>query len=223
MADQVDVLEQAARLTRVLSRALQPDIREQLVEEMLRVADPKLGLLEFADWFRNKYMTWLPNVPICTACGTVMTESVHILKYEVAFTPNPKSWIGHDIVEGPETFCQKVERYVCPKCHEVRYAGRENDVLVLMRIRTGRCGEIAIFFTSVLLALGYKARLMFTQGDDHLFTEVYNAGEWLPIDIAAPDVRRLINDRGLYRRWGWKLVDLYAIEPGKLPVLVDTY
>ena len=48
-------------------------------------------------------------------------------------------------------------------------------------------------------------------------------GQWVPVDIAAKDVRRLINDRYLFEKWGWKLVDLYAIEPGQVPVLVETY
>src|SRR5207249_11161911 len=63
MPDEIDAREQVARLQRIISRALEPGIREQLVEEMLKHCDPKHGLLEFADWFRNKYMTWLPNVP----------------------------------------------------------------------------------------------------------------------------------------------------------------
>src|SRR5439155_10880347 len=115
MPDEIDAREQVARLQRIISRALEPGIREQLVEEMLKHCDPKHGLLEFADWFRNKYMTWLPNVPICDKCGTVMSISVYRLAYERAFTPNPNSWIKYDLVEGPDTLCQKVERSVCGK------------------------------------------------------------------------------------------------------------
>ena len=64
---------------------------------------------------------------------------------------------------------------------------------------------------------------MFTPGDDHLWTEIHVRGQWVPVDVAAKDVRRLINDRYLFEKWGWKLVDLYVIEPGQVPVLVETY
>ena len=119
--------------------------------------------------------------------------------------------------------CERVERYVCPKCHAIEFAGRENDVLVLIRTRTGRCGELAILFTSFCLALGWQARLMFTKLDDHLWVEVYANGAWLPLDASAPDVERLVKDPYLFERWGWHLDQVYAVEPGRLPELVDTY
>ena len=43
-------------------------------------------------------------------------------------------------------------------------------------------------------------------------------------DVSAEDVSRLINDRFLFEKWGWKLADLYAVAPGQLPILVgETY
>jgi hypothetical protein len=223
-----EVLTRAFRLLKIVSRALEPEVRQQIINEVQKHILAPVGMpgdpLQIADWLRNTFMNWLPNVPICE-CGVVMHASTYSLVpgSEQAFVTDVSSWTGYKSIPGPETFCAKVERAVCPRCHRVRLASRENDVLVLLRTRTGRCGEIAILYTSILIALGYRARLLFTLGDDHLWTEVRIGSEWVPVDVADKDTQRLIKDRFLFVKWGWKLADLYAIEPGQMPVLIDVY
>lgn len=208
------------RLVKILARALEPGIRLALCEELARQnvigADP----VALAKWFRGEYVRWLPNVPICIVCNAPMKLTLYLFKEAYEFTSNPKSWTGYDWRTSNEHLCGRVERYVCMQCHAVEFSGRENDVLVLMRKRQGRCGELAILFTSFCIALGWRARLLFTRGDDHLWTEVEVAGKWLPLDVSAEDTERLIKDRYLFHKWGWELVDLFALEPGKLPISV---
>ena len=210
---------EAFRLLKIISRSFEPDVRAQIVAEVRRHTDSDDPVF-LANWLRHTFMTWLPNVPTCE-CGSVMIQSSYVLVpgSEQAMVADPSIWTGYRPTPGPDTLCRRIERSVCPECHSVRVASRENDPLVILRTRTGRCGEFAILFTSIMLALGHHSRLMFTRGDDHLWNETYVNGAWRPIDVSAPDVGRLIVDRYLFQKWGWKLKDLYAIEPGKLPVL----
>lgn len=215
---------EAFRLLKVLSRVLESEVRRQIIAEVQRhvATDDPIFL---ASWLRNTYMAWLPNVPLCHTCGAVMEAG----RYELIpgsatrFEPDASHWTGYSSRPGRDPLCRKVERYACLSCHRVRTVSRSNDVLEILVSRTGRCGEFAIAYTSILLALGYHARLMFTLLNDHLWTEVRIGSKWVPVDVAAEDVQRLIKDRFLFERWGWKLGDLYAIEPGKMPLLDYSY
>ena len=215
---------EAFRLLRVISLALAPEVRSQIVAEVRGHTDSDDPVF-LANWLRHTFMKWLPNVPVCE-CGTVMTQSSFTLApgSEQAMVADPSTWTGYRPTPGPDTLCRRIERSVCPECHRVRVASRENDPLVILRTRTGRCGEFAILFTSIMLAFGHHSRLLLTVRDDHVWTEVRVRGKWVPVDVSAEDVSRLIGDRYLFERWGWRLADLYAITPGQLPILVgETY
>ena len=208
----------------ILDRALDPPIREALLEELVRNLLVPPEPVSFAKWFRSHYVTWLPNVPICKLCKVPMKFTLFVFKEAYTFEPDAKNWTGYQQIESNDSFCDRVERYVCGRCHTVEFSGRENDVLVLIRKRQGRCGELAILFTSFCIALGWHARLLFTKDDDHLWTEVEVAGKWIPLDPSAEDTERLIKDRFLFQKWGWKFKDVFALEPGKLPMNVgETY
>ena len=213
---------EAFRLLKVVSRALEPEVRSEIVAEVRLHTDSDDPIF-VANWLRHTFMQWLPNVPIC-GCGMVMSTSVYRFERETAWVADPSTWTKYRPSPGPETFCGKIERYTCPSCHAVRVVSRENDPLAILRTRVGRCGEFAIMYTCILLALGHQARLLLTLKSDHVWAEVRVRGKWVPVDVSAEDVSRLITDRYLFQKWGWKLVDLYAIAPGQLPVLVgETY
>jgi hypothetical protein len=210
------------RLQGILTRSLEPEVRAQILSEVHYLRFDEDSPISVAHSVRA-LMTWLPNVPVCKACGAVMSTSVYRFERETSWVADPSTWTGFRPSPGPGTFCYKVERYACARCHAVRMVSRESDPLAILRTRTGRCGEYAILYTSVLLALGHQARLLVTEQSDHVWTEVRIAGTWVPVDASAEDPERLIKDRLLFHKWGWKLDDLTAIEPGKVPMLVGGY
>jgi len=216
---------EAFRLLKVVSRALEPEVRSEIVAEVRLHTDSDDPIF-LANWLRHTFMKWLPNVPVCE-CGSAMDTSVYRLDRgigEIRWVEDSSTWTKFRPSQGPDTFCGKIERYACPACHRVRVVSRENDPLVLLRTRVGRCGEFAILYTCIMLALGHQVRILLAVDDDHVWTEVRVRGAWVPVDVSAEDVSRLIDDRYLFAKWGWKLSDLYAITPGQLPILVgETY
>jgi len=223
-------------LNKIVSRALRPDVRQALLDELhgyhnpsdLEDSDQLSVAIMLAKWMRREYMTWLPEVIKHFGCEQPMELGVYTKSKAVTFKPNSKSWTGYDAVEADQdSLCNRMERWVCVQCSEVKYVGRENDVMILMRTRSGRCGETAILYTSFLLALGMHTRFVaaILDGSDHVWTELRVRNVWVPIDVSAlNDPERLIKDRLLFSKWGWKLQRVYALEPGKMPVEIgETY
>ena len=219
-------------LNKVMHRALQPDIQRALLDEVQRhvhfneTDDMLTKALFLARWLRSTYLTWLPEVPICKNCGQPMEAGLYKKDKAsiVMFKPNPKDWRGYDEVPA-DNMCDKVERSACNACGIVELHSRERDVLLIMKLRAGRCGEFNNLFVSFCLALGWKVRSIaaILDGDDHVWSELYQGGKWIPIDVSAEDPERLIKDQFLFQKWNWKLEHVYALEAGKLPVLIDTY
>lgn len=198
----------------------------ELRVEALRGPDLADGLFKFAEWFKTDYMTWLPEVPQCVRCLVPMELTVYGFDSGYRFVPDASQWTGYKRVSmsGMMT-CRKIERYVCLKCHDVRITSRENDPLILIKTREGRCGEHAILFAAFCLALDMRARLVVFKDDDHVTTEVLSAENlWVPVDPSVRDTDRIAHDPGLFKRRGWKLTNVIAYEPYQDPVDVsETY
>ncbi len=183
------------------------------------------GIFAFARWFKT-YMKWLPEVPRCGRCdGTPMEMTVYGFQSSHQFAPDPSHWTGFRQMSLSRTItCRKIERYVCPRCHALRIVSRESNPIMIVQTREGRCGEHAILFTAFCNALGMQARLVVFKDDDHVITEVFTDGRWLPVDPSVENADRIELDRDLFKRWGWKLTNVVAYEPYQDPVDVsETY
>ncbi len=201
----------------------------KLLEELERHIPFEQDVFAFAKWFKRYYMTWLPEVPRCGQCDSLPMElTVYGFDSAYQFTPDPSHWTGFKRMPTSRAItCRKVERYVCLKCHDVRVATRENNPLILIKTREGRCGEHAILFTAFCLALGMRARLVVAKDADHVWTEILMSqfsDRWTPVDPSVEETDRIEQDPNLFKRWGWKLTNIVAYEPYQDPVDVsDVY
>src|SRR2546425_8625924 len=94
---------EAFRLLKVVSRALEPETRRVIAETVhnhVQSDDPVF----LANWLRNTFMTWLPNVPVCE-CGSVMSTSIYQLVNEITWEPDSSTWTGFRPSSGPDTLC----------------------------------------------------------------------------------------------------------------------
>lgn len=205
-----------------VEQALKPEVRAELIA--VQPAMDRSNVLEaalyLAKWFKSK-MTWLPEVPTCKTCKVTMQMSIYKFDTMFQFAPDSTHWTGHKRTPtNAESTCFKIERYLCLKCRHVEVVSRENDVRVLLKTWRGRCGETAILFVALCLAAGWRSRLVLFEDDDHVIVEVFDNGQWNPIDPSVVDSDRLLKNIYLYQSWGWHLKQVIAFEPGKKPVNV---
>ena len=84
----------------------------------------------------------------------------------------------------------------------------------LLKIRAGDCDDISMLMATLLMALGYPARLITVSanpGDPSQFSHVYVEGQvggaWIPLDAARPDSVFGEAPPMYYRKRAWSLVD----------------
>lgn len=125
--------------------------------------DYKLNLLShLAKWFSEEFFQWF-SAPNCEKCNKI---SVYIRSYV------REDGLTVEIYECPDMGCKFSYSFV-----------RHKDPSILLRTRTGRCGEYADCFLLILLALDYDARLIYDT-TDHVWNEVWieNESRWIHVD-----------------------------------------
>jgi len=93
---------------------------------------------------------------------------------------------------------------------------RTDDILTLLKTRTGRCGEWANLFTCMLHSVGIKANLVL-DFSDHVWTEVARH----PIDSTLADP--LITDPLSREKAGKKLSYIVAFSPNRVEDVTHFY
>lgn len=92
----------------------------------------------------------------------------------------------------------------------------------------GRCGEFALLYTGLLLANGYKVRLVIdcsvktdnrTAGD-HVWNEIYIDEKWIHVD----PTEQKVDEPDLYsKKWNKNVNRVYAIEGDNIVDVTDKY
>ncbi|KAG9395138.1 Transglutaminase-like superfamily [Carpediemonas membranifera] len=126
---------------------------------VLKAAGPDdIALVKaLASWFHREF-TFIKDVP-CEACGHPTCRPSGRDMPGIAE-------ISHDAMT--------VELYTCPTCHRTTRVPRYRDVAYLLtHWRRGRCGEFALAFTTLCLAVGLEARMVFDLAD-HVWVEYYD-------------------------------------------------
>jgi hypothetical protein len=81
----------------------------------------------------------------------------------------------------------------------------------LLKIRAGDCDDISMLLGTLLMAIGYPARLMTVaaNGDDfsHVYVEGQINGEWIPMDPARSDSQFGVAPPAFTRARWWSLTD----------------
>jgi Transglutaminase-like superfamily len=81
----------------------------------------------------------------------------------------------------------------------------------LLQIRAGDCDDISMLLATLLMAVGYPARLMTVaaNGDDfsHVYVEALIDGQWIPIDPARSDSQFGVAPPMYTRARWWSLTD----------------
>uniref|UniRef100_A0A1B0CRQ6 Peptide-N(4)-(N-acetyl-beta-glucosaminyl)asparagine amidase n=1 Tax=Lutzomyia longipalpis TaxID=7200 RepID=A0A1B0CRQ6_LUTLO len=144
-----------------------------------------LLLVDFTEWFRSSFFTWINQLP-CKVC---------------------KQTNGRSSVSVEDGI--RVEELHC--CSTVTRFYRYEDVATLLTTRMGRCGEYANCFTFLCRCLGYDARYVVATFD-HVWTEVYSTTQkrWIHVDPSDSVV-----DAPLMYQHGWKRNVDYVIAHSK--------
>lgn len=94
----------------------------------------------------------------------------------------------------------------------------------LLQIRAGDCDDISMLLGTLLMAVGYPARLMTVaaNGDDfsHVYVEGQINGEWVPMDPARSDSQFGVAPPSFTRARWWSLQDN---SQGDVPGLLGNY
>jgi hypothetical protein len=84
----------------------------------------------------------------------------------------------------------------------------------LLKIRAGDCDDVSMLMATLLMAVGYPARLITVSASDadpqqfsHVYVETQVAGSWIPMDAARPDAMFGAEPPMYYRKRAWSLTD----------------
>lgn len=129
-------------------------------------------LLELMSWFKNEFFSWM-NSPNCPRCQ------------------KPTTAIGTGVpsVEELAKSASRVELFTCSNCfkdnREIARFPRYNHPAVLLKTRTGRCGEWANCFALICRATGFEVRHV-RDWTDHVWLEVFSSSltpnRWVHVD-----------------------------------------
>lgn len=200
LSDSVMQYEDAALQKSALQFMPTESFKENAIEKLRRlqklikskeITEPEpplddLILEELAEWFKNKFFTWINAMP-CRVCKNDKTNAVG-------------TRMENNV---------RVERYLCNlnNCNTVTEFHRYNDIEKLLVTKSGRCGEFANCFTFLCRCLGYDARYVYSTSD-HVWTEVYNHSKrrWIHVDPSEN-----VFDSPLMYEHGWKRTLDYVI------------
>ena len=123
-------------------------------------------------WFKQECFTWIDK-PKCSKCNTHSNMNLY---RETKESPN-KDEIGWTMF--------RVEYFKCYACQNEERFARYDHPLMILKSKTGRCGEWAYAFTCMCMALGHKARLCEAWAE-HAWTEVYidSYKRWVHLDVS---------------------------------------
>ncbi|KAL6945037.1 hypothetical protein ACO0QE_002480 [Hanseniaspora vineae] len=133
------------------------DYEKALVKELLR-------------YFKEDFFTWT-NQPNCAQCGNNTNQ-----QFKGADRPTPEE-------QRDDRLLSVVEVYECTNCQTKTRFPRYNSPYMLLKTKTGRCGEWANMFLFILKSFGITSRYIWNR-EDHVWSEYYNDKEkrWIHLD-----------------------------------------
>ncbi|CAL8096708.1 unnamed protein product [Orchesella dallaii] len=167
-------------------------------------------LLELMDWFKNDFFTWM-NSPPCPRCQQA-TKGIG------SGVPTPAEMASS---------ASRVEIYTCTACfsdnREVARFPRYNDPTVLLKTRTGRCGEWANCFALICRAAEFEVRHVHDH-TDHVWVEVFSnsmvPNRWVHVDPCENSYDNpLLYEVG----WGKKLTYIIAVSVDDIQDVTPRY
>ena len=124
---------------------------------------------ELLHWYKHNFFSWC-NKPKCPLCDS--DKNIQAIG----------TCRSNDFEKKYQSY--NTEVYSCEGCGgiEVRFP-RYNSPIKLLQTKTGRCGEWANLFGSILYACGFKTRFV-SNYEDHVWNEFYNEEEkrWVHVD-----------------------------------------
>ncbi|ODN05849.1 Peptide-N(4)-(N-acetyl-beta-glucosaminyl)asparagine amidase [Orchesella cincta] len=167
-------------------------------------------LLELMDWFKNEFFTWM-NSPSCPRCKQ-STKGIG------SGVPTPTELASS---------ASRVEIYTCTSCfsdnREVARFPRYNDPTVLLKTRTGRCGEWANCFALICRAAGFEVRHVHDH-TDHVWVEVFSSGMMPNRWVHADPCENSYDNPLLYEvGWGKKLTYIIAVSQDDIQDVTPRY
>lgn len=129
-------------------------------------------LLELMAWFKNSFFSWM-DTPPCPTCSRATTAIRG----------------GVPTAEELMKSAGRVEVFTCSHCfkdgRQVARFPRYNHPAVLLKTRTGRCGEWANCFALICRAAGFEVRHV-RDWTDHVWLEVFSCSlkpnRWVHVD-----------------------------------------
>ena len=166
------------------------DYEEILVKELLR-------------YFKDDFFKWV-NQPDCSKCGK-NDGNQRFLRGERA------NWEEKE----NDPRCGNVEVYQCNSCGNVTRFPRYNNPEMLLKTRSGRCGEWAAMFTYILVSFQLRARYVWNK-EDHVWCEYYNQKQkrWIHLDSCE----KAYDEPFIYAK-NWNKKMSYAIAFGNTGII----
>ena len=146
---------------------------------------------ELLSWFKTEFFTWCDK-PKCLHCKE---SKIDFLKND---TPN---------VEEIEGVASRTEVYSCSNCQRNIRFPRYNKISKLCETKTGRCGEWANIFGSILHYFKFSVRFI-DNFEDHVWNEFWSESQkrWIHVDSCENAF-----DTPLIYEQGWKRNLIYVL------------
>uniref|UniRef100_A0A6G1S633 Peptide-N(4)-(N-acetyl-beta-glucosaminyl)asparagine amidase n=1 Tax=Aceria tosichella TaxID=561515 RepID=A0A6G1S633_9ACAR len=150
------------------------------------------------NWFSSDFFKWF-ETPNCERCSTTMSFRMSYINAEK----------------------KQVESWICDRDGFEFTFVRHNEPAILLRTRTGRCGEWAMCFFVILRALDYHARIVHDSAD-HVWTEVWS--ETKKQFIHVDPCENTVDSPLLYETgWGKKLEYCFAMSQYEVQDVTKRY
>jgi len=130
------------------------DLKDEFVKSLLK-------------WFRKIFFKWCDK-PICNNCNTKCSNIIET----VSSNDEEQKWLAF-----------QTELYSCNNCNKTVRFPRYNNPEKLCSTKTGRCGEWANLFGSILRCFNYETRFV-DNFEDHVWNEYYSQSlkRWIHVD-----------------------------------------
>jgi hypothetical protein len=152
----------------------------------------------------------MPKQLVCNNCNTNKDNSDGIQFMQVKMLPSDSQLV------------RKIETHTCNKCGETQLFPRYNDVLEIVKARTGRCSEWSILFGAILNSVSMEARIVHDYLD-HCWNEVRLDGKWIHADSTLDYPSSLDHPHFYEQNWKKNYLYVLAFTSDKLEDVTQKY
>jgi peptide-N4-(N-acetyl-beta-glucosaminyl)asparagine amidase len=195
---------------------------------VLQTTKDDWNIVPLLRWFKNDFMKWTPNDPVCEMCINRSYGHSNVIEgssndRSAAVPPIMKV---KKIIIGNSWKMRKLELFICNNCNYEYAFPRYAEILKISETKTGRCSEWSMLFGAMLSSLGIKTRIVH-DFLDHCWNEAMlscpEGAQWVHVDSTL-DYPISLNHPYYYEvNWAKEYEYVLAFTADKVEDVTQTY